>query len=129
VYFRHVHDLVAPGGRFLNHAIGRPPFRRALYQPPTFVSRYIFPDSDLLEVGDVVSEIQAAGFEVRHVEALNEHYGPTLRHWLARLEANWDAAVAEVGRNRARTWRLYLAGSAAGFEAKRLQVHQVLATA
>lgn len=128
VYFRHVHGLVRPGGRFLNHAIGRPPFKRALYQRPTFVSRYIFPDSDLLEVGEVVSEVQAAGLEVRHVEALNDHYGPTLRHWLGRLEANWDAAVAEVGLNRARTWRLYLAGSASGFEGKRLQVHQVLAT-
>jgi cyclopropane-fatty-acyl-phospholipid synthase len=28
---------------------------------------------------------------------------------------------------RARVWRLYMAGSALGFEAGRLQVHQVLA--
>jgi cyclopropane-fatty-acyl-phospholipid synthase len=126
-YFRKVHSLLDPGGRFLNHAIGRPPHRRALYQPPTFVSRYIFPDGELHELGTVVTAVQEAGLEVRHVESLRDHYGPTLRHWLARLEANWDAAVAQVGLNRARTWRLYLAGSALGFEAGRLQVHQVLA--
>jgi cyclopropane-fatty-acyl-phospholipid synthase len=126
-YFERVHGLLEPGGRFLNHAIARPPCRRVLYNRPSFVSRYVFPDGELHEVGAVVTTIQERGFEVRHVETLRDHYGPTLRHWLARLEANWDAAVAEVGVNRARTWRLYLAGSAMGFEAGRLQVHQVLA--
>jgi cyclopropane-fatty-acyl-phospholipid synthase len=42
-------------------------------------------------------------------------------------EANWEEAVAEVGPPRARIWRLYMAGSALGFEAGRLQVHQLLA--
>ena len=32
-----------------------------------------------------------------------------------------------MGAARARIWRLYMAGSALGFEASRLQVHQVLA--
>ena len=34
--------------------------------------------------------------------------------------------MAEVGVDRARIWRLYMAGSAVGFEADRIQVHQVL---
>jgi cyclopropane-fatty-acyl-phospholipid synthase len=126
-YVRHVFGLVAPGGPFLNHAIARRPTRRRLYEPANFLTRYVFPDADLLEVGTVVSAIQEAGFEARHVESLRDHYGPTLRHWVARLEANWDAAVAEVGLNRARVWRLYMAGSALNFESGRSQVHQVLA--
>jgi cyclopropane-fatty-acyl-phospholipid synthase len=67
-----------------------------------------------------------AGFEVRDVESLREHYGMTLRHWLANLEAHWDEAVAQVGEARARVWRLYLAGSAVNFDSGELSVHQVL---
>jgi cyclopropane-fatty-acyl-phospholipid synthase len=42
------------------------------------------------------------------------------------LEANWDAAVAEVGVQRARVWYLYMAASANGFEDGGLSIHQVL---
>ena len=45
---------------------------------------------------------------------------------MANLEARWDEAVALVGEGRARVWRLYMAASAVGFEAGRIQVHQVL---
>jgi cyclopropane-fatty-acyl-phospholipid synthase len=88
----------------------------------------VFPDGELHELGTVVSAMQHAGFEVRHVESLREHYALTLRQWVANLEAAWDQAVEEVGSARARVWRLYLAGSALAFEADRTQVHQVLAT-
>jgi cyclopropane-fatty-acyl-phospholipid synthase len=126
VYFRHLHELLAPGGRLLNHAISRPAGQTPSIDPDSFVGRYVFPDGALIEVGTVVTAMQAAGFEARHVEDLREHYVRTLRHWVANLETNWDEAVAEVGANRARVWRLYMAGSAAGFEADRIQVHQVL---
>ncbi len=78
---------------------------------------------------DAISSIGAmenAGFEVRVVESLREHYALTLRQWIANLESNWDAAVALVGAGRGRTWRLYMAGSAVGFEEGGLGVHQVL---
>ena len=127
VYFGHLHELLRTGGRLLNHGIARRPGRRPPIRRNTFVSRYIFPDGELHEVGAVVSAIQRAGFEVRHTENLREHYALTLRAWVRNLEANWDAAVAEVGTPRARIWRLYMAGSALGFEAGRLRVHQVLA--
>jgi cyclopropane-fatty-acyl-phospholipid synthase len=81
----------------------------------------------LHEIGRVVSRIQRAGFEARHVESLREHYALTLRSWVRNLESAWEDAVAEVGSARARVWRLYMAGSASGFEAGRIQVHQVLA--
>ena len=60
------------------------------------------------------------------VESLREHYATTLRHWIANLEANWDDAVRLVGERRARVWRIYMAGSALGFEDGRLGLHQVL---
>ena len=80
--------------------------------PDGFVNRYVFPDGELLELGQIISAMHAAGFEVRHAETLREHYERTLRHWVANLEERWDEAVTEVGTARARIWRLYMAGSA-----------------
>jgi cyclopropane-fatty-acyl-phospholipid synthase len=127
VYFSHLHELLRPGGRLLNHAISRPPSDSTRLPRNSFVGRYVFPDGELLEVGTTVSALQQEGFEARHVESLREHYARTLRQWVANLQANWDEAVAEVGAARARVWRLYMAGSAAGFEAGRINIHQVLA--
>ena len=149
-YLERLHALLRPGGRLLNHAIGRPGHdhdptwhgrseatgRRlavaAGLRGPSriaspFMDRYVFPDGELHEVGTVVSMMQNGGFEVRHLETLREHYALTLRRWVANLESNWNAAVEEIGAGRARVWRLYMAASAVGFERHRLEVHQVLA--
>ena len=125
-YFERLYALLRPGGRVLNHGISRPPGEKAAISRGSFLYRYVFPDGELHEVGRVVSIMQEAGFEVRHVESLREHYATTLRHWVANLEANWDEAVRIVGEARARIWRLYMAGSAVNFEADRTQIHQVL---
>jgi cyclopropane-fatty-acyl-phospholipid synthase len=132
-YFERIHALLRPGGRLLNHAIGRPAHMahgrgRNATKANAFIDRYVFPDGELHELGAVISAMQHAGFEVRHVESFREHYALTLRRWVENLEAGWDHAVDEVGSARARVWRLYLAGSALAFEADRTQVHQVLAT-
>jgi cyclopropane-fatty-acyl-phospholipid synthase len=137
LYFRRAYRLLRPEGRMLNHGISRPatrqrrpgrrpPMTRARLRRNSFVDRYVFPDGELHEVGAVVSTMQAAGFEVRHVESLREHYALTLRAWVRNLEDSWDEAVAEAGAPRARIWRLYMAASALNFEAGRTQVHQVL---
>jgi cyclopropane-fatty-acyl-phospholipid synthase len=133
-YFTNLFALLRPGGRLLNHGIGRPPNRRGRAYSSFFpwmrgfVDAYVFPDGELHEAGSVITAIQERGFEVRHVESLREHYPLTLRAWLANLEACWDDAVALVGEARARVWRLYIAVSAARFDDGAIQVHQVLAT-
>jgi cyclopropane-fatty-acyl-phospholipid synthase len=127
VYFERVFSLLRPEGRLPNHGISRPPFQRPRFQRTGFIDRYVFPDGELHEIGTVVSTVQQAGFEVRHVETLREHYALTLRAWVENLEANWAACVADVGEARARIWRLYMAASAVNFEAGRTQIHQVLA--
>jgi cyclopropane-fatty-acyl-phospholipid synthase len=128
-YFRRLYALVRPGGRLLNHGIARVPSgrQRTRFAKHSFIDRYVFPDGELHEVGSVISRLQLAGFEVRNVEGLREHYALTLRAWVRNLEASWDGAVEEVGAGRARVWRLYMAASAANFEEARTQVHQVLA--
>ncbi len=125
-YFDVLGGLLQPRGRLLNHAISRPAGKPG-FGRNSFVSRYVFPDGELQEVGTVISAMQHRGLEVRDVESLREHYGKTLRAWVSNLETYWDEAVALVGLGRAKVWRLYMAGSALGFEAGRLSVHQVLA--
>lgn len=124
-YFGSMFRLLRPKGRFLNHAISRPSGKAAI-EKNSFVGRYVFPDGELHEVGTVVSAMQAHGFEVRHVESLREHYARTLRSWVFNLENNWALAQRYAGKARARIWRLYMAGSALGFEAGRINVHQTL---
>jgi len=75
----------------------------------------------------MIDAIETAGFEVRDVESLREHYTLTLRAWLANLESSWDDAVAASSAARARIWRLYIAGSALAFHANRIGVNQILA--
>ena len=123
-YFSTLTSLLSPQGRILNHAISS--VGGSKLDRRTFMYRYVFPDGELLDVGDTVLAMQDAGLEVRDVDSMREHYALTLRAWVANLEAQWDAAVALVGVGRARVWRLYMAGSAVGFEAGNLAIHQVL---
>jgi len=123
-YTAAVHELLVPGGLFLNHGIAR-----LHSEPPaadTFIYRYVFPDGELSPVTDVMVAMERHGFEVRDVESLREHYPLTLRRWVANLTGAWDDAVAEVGEQRARVWRLYMLGSALGFEEGDVTVYQVL---
>jgi cyclopropane-fatty-acyl-phospholipid synthase len=136
-YFTRCRSLLRPQGRLLNHGISRPHHAGRMHhnwwEPSfmgrSFTERYVFPDGELHEIGNVISAIQRAGFEARHMESLREHYARTLRCWVRNLEEHWDAAVAEVGPGRARVWRLYMAAAAWGFEHDDNQIHQVLATA
>jgi cyclopropane-fatty-acyl-phospholipid synthase len=93
-----------------------------------FVNRYVFPDGDLQPLAEHIRFLERAGFEVRDVEGLREHYALTCRAWVARLEAGWEEAVRLVPPARARVWRLYLAGAALAFERRRIGVNQLLAT-
>ncbi|MQS13179.1 class I SAM-dependent methyltransferase [Streptomyces kaniharaensis] len=128
VYARGLYRLLVPGGRLLNHQIARRPEHAGeLHRPSPFIDRYVFPDGELSPVGSTVARLEEAGFEVRDLESLREHYGLTLREWMANLEAHWMEAVRLVGRGRARVWRLYMSACALAFEQNRIGVNQILA--
>ncbi|MCT7352336.1 cyclopropane-fatty-acyl-phospholipid synthase family protein [Streptomyces sp. 15-116A] len=127
-YATVLHRLLRPGGRLLNHQIARRPQRdEASYHVDAFIDAYVFPDGELAPVGTTVSNLERAGFEVRDLESIREHYALTLRAWVARLEADWDRAVVLTSPGRARVWLLYMAASALAFEHNRIGVNQVLA--
>jgi cyclopropane-fatty-acyl-phospholipid synthase len=123
-YFDTLRAVLRPQGRLLNHAISAP--GGSVLGRNSFVGRYVFPDGELIDVSGVVQSMEQAGFEVRDVESLREHYARTLRHWVENLESNWDRAAALVGQARAKIWQLYMAGSAVRFEAGHIAIHQVL---
>jgi len=130
-YFSSIHRLLRPGGLFLNHAIadtsgGVDTLPWASRRGGGFIARYIFPDGELLPIHEVVRAAEGAGFEVRDLESLPDHYAETLRIWLGRLESRFDEAVALAGERRARAYRLYLAASAAAFRLGRNGLFQLL---
>ncbi|MEV6343279.1 cyclopropane-fatty-acyl-phospholipid synthase family protein [Actinoplanes sp. NPDC051851] len=126
-YARILYGQLKPGGRLLNHQIS------ALRHAPEeshqrgFIDAYVFPDGELAPVGTTVTLLERAGFEVRDVHALREHYARTLRAWVTNLEAEWSRGVRLTSPGRARVWRLYMAASALAFERANIGVNQVLA--
>ncbi|MGH3313083.1 MAG: class I SAM-dependent methyltransferase, partial [Streptomyces sp.] len=127
-YADGLYALLKPGGRLLNHQIARRPLRdESTYEVDGFIDAYVFPDGELAPVGQTVGVLEDAGFEVRDVESLREHYALTLRAWVANLESGFRQAGRLASPGRARVWRLYMAASALSFERNRLGVNQVLA--
>jgi cyclopropane-fatty-acyl-phospholipid synthase len=130
-YFEAAREVLAPGGRFLNHGIAtnerarpRGSDRR---RNSRFVERYVFPDGELVPVERAIAVARdAVGFDLLDVQLLRPHYALTLRAWVERLEHEWDAAVAAAGEEVARTWRLYMSGARLGFERGNLDVAQLL---
>ncbi len=125
-YFRFVYHALKPGGIFLNQAIGESIVPRPDNRSGSFIERYVFPDGDIPALPLTLRAAESAGFEIRDVENLREHYAFTLRHWLARLETHRIEALSFVDETTYRTWRLYLAGSGHGFGRGHLAVYQTL---
>jgi cyclopropane-fatty-acyl-phospholipid synthase len=124
-YFAQAFRLLRPGGLFMNAGIGRAGSRPKVAQP-TFTDTYIFPDSSLVCIADMLCPAEQAGFEVRDVENLREHYHLTLQYWLRRLEARAEEAQRAAGEIKYRMWRVYLAGSAHYFRTARLGLYHTL---
>lgn len=123
-YFQETARLGKPGGLALHHGICR---QHSLEESPnTFITHYVFPDGELHRVARVIAELERSGQELRDVENLREHYALTLRHWVENLAANQERAIAEVGEERERVWRLYMTASFLAFERGDIGVNQIV---
>ncbi len=126
-FFARAHALLRSGGVFVNQGIARHvDFEQSARHGDSFIDRYVFPDGGVVPISTTLAAAEGAGLEVRDVESLREHYVLTLRHWVSRLEGNRDAAIGATDELTYRVWRLYMAGSAYGFETGRLNVYQTL---
>ncbi len=124
-YFKKAMDLLKPQGVFLNHGIGQRA-NNVLPSGPNFSDSYVFPDGETVPINVTLHAAEEAGFEVRDVENLREHYAQTLRHWVSRLEFNHDKALQYVEEPTYRVWRLFMSGSSYEFRVGRLNIYQTL---
>ena len=113
---------IGSSGRGLIHTIGRN--RPAPLQP--WIERRIFPGAYPPSLAEMMRIFEPYDFSVLDVENLSLHYAQTLRHWLGLFEGA-SARVREMFDEKfVRMWRMYLAGSIAGFTTGTLQLFQVV---
>ena len=109
-------------GRGLIHSIGRN--RPASLQP--WIEKRIFPGGYPPALSEMARIFEPWDLSVLDVENLRLHYAQTLRHWLALFEGATERVRAMFDDKFVRMWRLYLAGSVAGFSTGTLQLFQVV---
>ncbi|MGH8171169.1 MAG: class I SAM-dependent methyltransferase [Steroidobacteraceae bacterium] len=109
-------------GRGLIHSIGRN--CPATLQP--WIERRIFPGAYPPSLAEMMQIFEPYDFSVLDVENLRLHYARTLRDWLALFEAASGRVREMFDEKFVRMWRMYLAGSIAGFTTGALQLFQVV---
>jgi len=117
-----IHRTIGDTGRGLLHFIGK-------NRPQPFsawIRKRIFPGAYTPAVSEVRDVLEPNDFSLLDVENLRLHYARTLECWLDRYEQSFDQVAERFGRNFARMWRLYLAGSIAGFRVGTLQLFQLV---
>jgi len=124
-YAAVLHRHLKPQGRLLLQQMSR----HAGTAPGggAFIENYIAPDMHMRPLSQTLGFLERAGFEIREVQALREHYVRTVEDWLETFEAHYGDAVAMVGEEVARVWRLYLVGGGLSFAEARMGVDQILA--
>lgn len=123
-YFDRAWQMLRPGGVFLNHGIADDVNSTGKTSP--FINRYVFPDGEVIRINTTLRLAEQAGFEVRDVENLREHYTLTLSQWVQRLNQNEAAGLDMVGTVAYRVWQLYMAGARYGFVNRLQTLFQVL---
>ena len=135
-YFETIYSMLNPGGLALVHGITAGGVSNVELGAGMgdFINRYIFPGGELMHVSRVLHDVAASGLEMVDTENLRPHYARTLWAWSDALEAQLGEAQAilqaqydEAKAAKAiRAYRLYLAGSAMGFEHGWIAQHQML---
>lgn len=131
VYFAKMHRLLRPGGLMMNHSItaggiDNPQLDGGMGD---FIDKYIFPGGQLVHVSAMMKAMTRANLEPVDVECLRPHYVRTLWLWADALEAHLDEArriLGKDGEKVIRAYRIYLAGSAMGFEHGWTSLYQIL---
>jgi cyclopropane-fatty-acyl-phospholipid synthase len=117
-----IRRCLKPGGIGLIHSIGRS--RPAPVD--AWIARHIFPGGYIPSLGEMSAIFEPSAFSILDVENLRLHYARTCRDWLSNFESVRSTVSDMYDEEFVRAWRLYLAGSSAGFHTGTLQLYQVL---
>ena len=115
LFFAKAYECLRPGGLYLHHTINLAPNRKL---PPWtgFSHKYVFPNGEMQNILFVLTTGATAGFEIRDVENLREHYVRTLQSWVRKLESNRERVIELAGEVRYRIFHLYMSGATLGFK-------------
>jgi cyclopropane-fatty-acyl-phospholipid synthase len=113
-----------PEGFGLVHSIGRSFPNRT----DPWIVKHIFPGGHIPSLSEMMRVFEPYKFSILDVENLRPHYARTCENWLQNFEAVADKVADMYDDEFVRMWRLYLAGSSAGFQSGTLQLYQVVFT-
>lgn len=108
-----MYDLLDDDGIFVFQVAGlRPTWQYEDLIWGLFMNKYVFPGADAsCALGWVVTQLEAAGFEVKNVDVLGVHYSATIDRWYKNWVSNKDKVVEAYGERWYRIWVFFLAYS------------------
>ncbi len=119
-----INRCLKPSGLGLIHSIGR----SFPNKTDAWIVKHIFPGGHVPSLGEMMTVFEPYRFSIIDVENLRPHYARTCAAWLQNFESVAGDIEKTYGKPFVRMWRLYLAGSSAGFQSGTLQLYQVLFT-
>jgi cyclopropane-fatty-acyl-phospholipid synthase len=125
VFFAKAFAALRPGGLFLLQGVSASAHAKTTAANP-FTQQYLFPDADMPYLRQYIAAAEDAGFELRDVENLREHYALTHRAWRQNLEHHQAPITAEIGVERYRALRLLYSYSTYHFLNRLTTVNQLL---
>jgi cyclopropane-fatty-acyl-phospholipid synthase len=127
-HFETLGDVIGrclkPDGFGLVHSIGRSHPDRS----DPWILKHIFPGGHIPSLSEMMAVFEPQRFSVLDIENLRLHYARTCADWLKKFESVAGQVADRYSEEFVRMWRLYLAGSSAGFQSGTLQLYQVLFT-
>lgn len=119
-----IQRLIGDRGRGMLHFIGR----REQGEFSRWIRKRIFPGAYAPALREAMEVLEPFGYFARDIEDLRAHYARTLEHWLERFDRSAGKVIEMYSPEFERAWRLYLAGSIAGFRTGSLQLFQIVFT-
>ncbi|KAF2876092.1 S-adenosyl-L-methionine-dependent methyltransferase [Massariosphaeria phaeospora] len=112
-FLRQVHDMLDDDGTFFLQIAGlRTSWQFEDFTWGLFMNKYVFPGADAsMPMGWVVTQLEAAGFEVKMSDTIGVHYSATIWKWYRNWLGNKDKVVAKYGERWFRIWEFFLAYS------------------
>jgi cyclopropane-fatty-acyl-phospholipid synthase len=114
-------ELIKPGGRVYLDALAM----RRKHRVSTFMSRYIYPGkSSPLVLHSYLKHVARSPFTLISVADDRHNYFLTCTRWASQLDDARDTIVRRWGEQLYRKYRLFLWGSAAGFDTGLVQAYR-----
>lgn len=113
---------LGPGGRGVLQSVGRN--RAQAFS--NWTRMRIFPGAYAPCLRQIMTIFEPWDFSILDVENLRHHYARTSQLWLERFENSTNEVCTMFDEEFVRTWRLYLAGTVAGFRVGTLQLFQIV---